>query len=77
MKLKLWRPPDPDPGNETAPEQTEAADRESREHENSTPSAGNGFRRRAKRLIIALALWGVLPADFASWLIQRGGMRHA
>ena len=34
-------------------------------------------KRRAKAVIAWLAVWGLIPAGFASWLLQRGGMRHA
>jgi hypothetical protein len=40
-------------------------------------TAGHGIRQQAKRLIVGAACWGLLPAGFASWLIQRGGMRRA
>jgi hypothetical protein len=29
-----------------------------------------------KAAIVRLALWGLIPAGLASWLILRGGMRH-
>jgi len=32
---------------------------------------------RIKTIIISLAVWGVLPAEAAEWLIRRGGLRHA
>ncbi len=35
-----------------------------------------GVRQRAKRLIVALALWGLLPVLVAEWLIKHGGLRH-
>lgn len=38
---------------------------------NDTP-----IRGRLKALIVRLALWGLIPAGLASWLIQRGGMRN-
>ncbi len=34
--------------------------------------AGSG----AKRIIVAGAARGIIPARVAAWLIQRGGMRH-
>jgi hypothetical protein len=34
------------------------------------------IRSRFKSLIVRLALWGLIPAGLASWLIQRGGLRH-
>jgi len=30
-----------------------------------------------KAAIVRLALWGVIPARFATWLIQRGGLKDA
>lgn len=35
------------------------------------------MKSATKRLIVAAACWGLLPAAVASWLINRGGMRHA
>ena len=29
-----------------------------------------------KIAIVRLAIWGVIPASLAQWLIQRGGLRH-
>jgi hypothetical protein len=29
-----------------------------------------------KAIIVNLALWGLIPARLADWLIQRGGLRH-
>lgn len=34
------------------------------------------WRAQAKRLIVRLALRGVIPPWLATWLIQRGGLRH-
>lgn len=31
---------------------------------------------RIKAMIVRLAVWGVIPAGFATRLIQRGGLRH-
>jgi hypothetical protein len=36
----------------------------------------HGLKQRAKRLIVTLALWGLLPFPAAEWLIRRGGLRH-
>ena len=33
-------------------------------------------KRRAKAVIVWLAMRGLIPADFATWLLQRGGLRH-
>lgn len=41
----------------------------------STP-VENVLRPHIKAAIVRLALWGVLPAAVAEWLIQRGGLRH-
>jgi hypothetical protein len=30
-----------------------------------------------KAAIVTLALWGLIPARLAAWLIQRGGLRDA
>lgn len=35
------------------------------------------IQSRVKGLIVRLAVWGLIPANVATWLIQRGGMRHA
>lgn len=34
-------------------------------------------RSRAKTAIVQLALWGLLPAKVAEWIIRRGGLRDA
>ena len=34
------------------------------------------FRQRIKRIIVWMAVWGVIPACGAEWLIQRGGLAH-
>jgi hypothetical protein len=35
------------------------------------------IRSRIKAGIVRLAVWGVVPVDFASWLIRRGGLTDA
>lgn len=35
------------------------------------------IRIRLKTIIVFLAIWGLIPAALALWLIQRGGMRDA
>lgn len=30
-----------------------------------------------KRVLVWLALWGLIPVKVAEWIIQRGGMRDA
>jgi len=32
---------------------------------------------RIKAAIVRLALWGLIPASLATWLIQRGGLKDA
>ena len=32
--------------------------------------------KHAKAVIALLAVWGLIPADFATRLIQRGGLLH-
>ena len=33
-------------------------------------------KKRAKAVIVWLAMRGLTPADFATWLLHRGGLRH-
>ena len=40
-------------------------------------TAPHGIRQRAKRLIVGMALWGLLPIKAADWIIRRGGLRDA
>jgi hypothetical protein len=35
-----------------------------------------GISAFAKAWIVRLALWGWIPYSLATWLIQRGGLRH-
>jgi hypothetical protein len=35
------------------------------------------IRSGVKVAIVRLALWGVIPANLATWMIQRGGLRDA
>jgi hypothetical protein len=37
---------------------------------------GSRTRSFLKAWIVRLALWGWLPFGLATWLIQRGGLRH-
>jgi len=30
-------------------------------------------KKSAKAVIVRLAVWGLIPPNFATWLIQRGG----
>jgi len=32
--------------------------------------------KKLKALIVTLAVWGLIPANFATWLIQCGGMKN-
>jgi hypothetical protein len=35
------------------------------------------IRSRIKAGIVRMAVWGLVPAGFASWLIRRGGLTDA
>ena len=35
------------------------------------------MRMHIKLVIVRLAVWGLIPANFATWLIQRGGLNDA
>lgn len=35
-----------------------------------------GIKQYVKRLIVWLACWQILPMPLATWLIQKGGLRH-
>lgn len=43
---------------------------------NAPGQEGRGIRAFVKSWVVRLALWGWLPYGLATWLIQRGGMRH-
>lgn len=45
----------------------------SRNQHRSTPEI---IRQSAKRLVVGLAVWGLLPVVVAEWLISVGGLRH-
>jgi hypothetical protein len=48
--------------------------------QNSTQNQANLSRKAqnfVKAVIVDLACWGLLQVPLASWLIQRGGLRHA
>ena len=34
------------------------------------------FRQRIKRIIVWMAVWGLIPLRVAEWLIQHGGLAH-
>lgn len=34
------------------------------------------IRTRIKAMIVSLAVWGLISPGLATWLIQRGGLRH-
>lgn len=40
-------------------------------------SAPHGIKQHAKRLIVSMALWGLLPIKAADWIIRRGGLCDA
>jgi len=42
--------------------------------DNRNPTA---IQSRIKTVIVRLAVWGVIPAGLATWLIQRGGLKDA
>ncbi len=35
------------------------------------------MKAQFKEMIVLLAAWGLIPASFATWLIQRGGLKDA
>lgn len=41
------------------------------------PERRDYIRSAVKTLIVNLALWRVIPGRLATWLIQRGGLKHA
>lgn len=48
----------------------------------ATPKTGNSRNPTAihssiKALIVRFALWDLIPAGWATWLIQRGGLKDA
>ncbi len=59
------------PANENARLAPGAGNTQTGLQADSTPT-----RARVKALIMSLACWGFISADLASWLIQRGGLRH-
>lgn len=46
------------------------------EHFSIENTAEYGIKQRAKRVIVALALYGLLPVALAERIIRRGGLRH-
>jgi len=38
---------------------------------------GAAMKAQLKEMIVRLAMWGLIPASFATWLIQRGGLEDA
>jgi hypothetical protein len=38
---------------------------------------GAAMKAQFKEMIVRLAVWGLIPAGFATWLIQRGGLKDA
>jgi hypothetical protein len=38
---------------------------------------GAAMKAQFKEMIVRLAVWGLIPASFATWLIQRGGLKDA
>ena len=35
---------------------------------------GAAMKAQLKEVIVRLVVWGLIPTDFATWLIQRGGL---
>ncbi len=35
------------------------------------------MKSQIKKLIVGIAVWGVIPAGLVTWLIQRGGLKNA
>lgn len=48
--------------------------------QDTTNSAKNNaiprYKQRLKRLVVALALWGLLPIAWADFLVRRLGLKH-
>lgn len=42
----------------------------------STVRDSTSLRIAIKSVIVRLAVWGLIPAGFAIWLIQRGGLEN-
>ena len=38
---------------------------------------GAAMKAHFKDMMVRLAVWGLIPAGFATWLIQRGGLKDA
>jgi hypothetical protein len=38
---------------------------------------GAAMKAQFKKMIVRLAVWGLIPAGLATWLIQRGGLIDA
>lgn len=34
------------------------------------------MRTHIKRVIVRLTVWGLISAEFATWLVERGGLKH-
>lgn len=45
--------------------------------ETSDDCKRTGIRHRVEAGIVRMAVWGLIPAGFASWLIRRGGPTDA
>jgi len=43
---------------------------------NASQANDTPIRGRIKAAIVALAVWGLIPPGLATWIIQRGGLRH-
>jgi hypothetical protein len=52
------------------------AERECGKSDTTSSGKSTPIRSRVKGLIVRLAVSGAIPANVATWLIQRGGLRH-
>ena len=48
-----------------------------KDNKDSAPSKDAAMKSQIKSVITGLAVWGVIPAGLAMWLIQREGLKDA
>lgn len=62
------------PGKDATPKTTDS------QHSTATDPLIGWFsaamRAKLKVIIVRLAVWGLIPASFATWLIQHGGLKN-
>lgn len=46
-----------------------------KDNKDSAPNKDVAMKSQIKSVITGLAVWGVIPAGLATWLIQRGGLK--